>query len=559
MDSARITRCESVALRVNVFPRLTGKNTGTAAIIERFWDFFQTDDASSILVSPSERFPYSRLGSGGIRAGSLRASSDPLVDSRGLTGSTRGRHGSDIRTPAHARRHPVTRRTASPSRRTPSALGTVEQLPSGRWRASYRRDGRKFAAPSTFTTRAEGDAWLAGEFADRARGVWKDPDDGQVPLETFAREWLATRADLSPRTLAGYEHVLRAWIVPRIGAEGGARGVELGSMHIADISPATVRAWYAAALTTARDRANQRSAATRRRDPARAWAQDQGMPVARTGRLSAGILAAWEAAGSPLPKPARAETRDTAGRSSVTNAYRLLRTILNVAVADGVLDRNPCQIKGAGEARGTERGTASPAEVTALAALMPRRLSTALLLAAWSGLRAGELFALARRHVDLDARTVTVERSLLELPDRPVTFGAPKTAKSRRRVTLPAFVADALHAHMEEFVDASPDALLFTLENGGIVTTSRRTAIFGVARAAAGRTDLTWHDLRHTGATLAYRAGASVPEVQRRLGHTTMRAAQTYAHAADDSDRILADRLHDLYASGAAAPRLRAI
>lgn len=79
------------------------------------------------------------------------------------------------------------------------------------------------------------------------------------------------------------------------------------------------------------------------------------------------------------------------------------------------------------------------------------------------------------------------------------------------------------------------------------------------ARAAVGRPDLTWHDLRHTGATLAYRAGASVPEVQRRLGHTTMRAAQTYAHAADDSDRIVAARLDELYAGHAVAPRLRAV
>jgi integrase len=74
-----------------------------------------------------------------------------------------------------------------------------------------------------------------------------------------------------------------------------------------------------------------------------------------------------------------------------------------------------------------------------------------------------------------------------------------------------------------------------------------------------GRDDLHWHDLRHTGATLAYRAGASVPEVQARLGHTTMRAAQIYAHAADDSDRVLADRLDAMYRPAEGAPRLRAV
>lgn len=456
----------------------------------------------------------------------------------------------------------MTRRRSTPEqRRSPGALGTVEQLPSGRWRAFYRREGRKFAGPKTFATRAAADAWLAGEFADRARGVWRDPDAGRIELETFARDWLATRADLSPHTLAQYEHTLSRWILPRIGAAGGSRGIELAAMHLGDITPATVRTWYAACRAAAHADAVAQSSAdlARRRDPARTWARAQGMPVAAVGRLSPAVVLAWENAGRPMPPRPVVDVPEDAGRSAVTAAYRLLRAVLNVGVSDGLLDRNPCQIKGAGESRSAERGTASPAEVAALAAHMPRRLSAAVIVAAWSGLRAGELFALARRHVDLEARTVTVERALHEAKGPAPVFGAPKTVKSRRTVTLPGFVVDALRAHLDEFTDPGPDALVFTLENGSPVRNTRRAALFGKARRAIGRDDLTWHDLRHTGATLAYRAGASVPEVQRRLGHTTMRAAQTYAHAADDSDRVLADRLDALFADAADAPKLRAL
>jgi integrase len=57
----------------------------------------------------------------------------------------------------------------------------------------------------------------------------------------------------------------------------------------------------------------------------------------------------------------------------------------------------------------------------------------------------------------------------------------------------------------------------------------------------------------------AYRAGASVPAVQARLGHTTMRAAQIYAHAADDSDSVLADALEPYAAAAAGVPKLRAV
>lgn len=376
------------------------------------------------------------------------------------------------------------RRSTTAARRSPGALGTVEQLPSGRWRAFYRRDGRKFTAPTTFATRAEGDAWLAGEFADRARGVWRDPQAGRIELGVFAREWLATRADLSPQTRALYGHVVATWIVPRIGGGDSSRGIELGTMHVGDITPATVRTWYAAALTTAHARIVERRAAdlARRRDPARAWARAQGIRVADTGRLSPAVIQAWERAGRPMPARPAVDVPENAGRTAVTNAYRLLRAVLNVAVSDGLIDRNPCQIKGAGESRSAERGTASPAEVAALAAHMPRRLAAAVVLAAWSGLRAGELFALARRHVDLEQQTVTVERALIEVRGQQARFGLPKTVKSRRTVSLPGFVVDALRTHLEEFTGRHPDALVFTLDSGAPVSSARRTALFGRAR-----------------------------------------------------------------------------
>lgn len=105
--------------------------------------------------------------------------------------------------------------------------------------------------------------------------------------------------------------------------------------------------------------------------------------------------------------------------------------------------------------------TASPAEVARIAGHMPPQYPAAVTLAAWSGLRFGELFALARRHVDLDAGTVRVERALEQVPGKPITFGKPKTDKSRRLVHLPGFVLAALREHMAEHVEAAPDALLF--------------------------------------------------------------------------------------------------
>lgn len=69
-------------------------------------------------------------------------------------------------------------------------------------------------------------------------------------------------------------------------------------------------------------------------------------------------------------------------------------------------------------------------------------------------MRYGELLALARRHVDLDAGTVRVERALEQVPGQPIGFGKTKTDKSRRVVHLPAFVVDTLGAHVAEHADA---------------------------------------------------------------------------------------------------------
>jgi integrase len=67
--------------------------------------------------------------------------------------------------------------------------------------------------------------------------------------------------------------------------------------------------------------------------------------------------------------------------------------------------------------------------------------------------------------------------------------------------------------------------------------------VFYPARKAAGRPDLRWHDLRHTGAVLAAATGATLAQLMARLGHSTAGAALRYQHAAEDADLEIARRL----------------
>lgn len=447
----------------------------------------------------------------------------------------------------------MARRNAG-QRRSPGAWGTVELLPSGRWRAFYRRDARKFSAPQTFGTKAEGMAWLASEHADRTRGVWRDRDNGRVPLADYAQGWIDGRPEIAPRTRDLYQRTLDRWIAPRIADASDSRGIELGAIDVGNITPSVVRSWYATVFASARRESTKRRArqGSRATHPAREWARREGRAVAPTGRLSPALIDEWKAAGCPDPAlaPAPGVPVDGAGQSAAAHAYRLLRAILSTAVTDGILLSNPCQIKGAGIVHHRARGIATPVEVERLSSLMPEPLRAAVTLAAWSSLRYGELFALARRHVDVSTGTIRVERALEVLPGARITFGRTKTHSSNRTVHLPEFVSVRLRHHLAEHVPDDPDALVFSLSNGQPVSNARLSVLFRRARSSIGREDLTWHDLRHTGAALAYRAGASLPEVQARLGHTTMRAAQIYAHAADDSDLALAGRLDALFGDG---------
>jgi integrase len=62
----------------------------------------------------------------------------------------------------------------------------------------------------------------------------------------------------------------------------------------------------------------------------------------------------------------------------------------------------------------------------------------------------------------------------------------------------------------------------------------------------AGVPDLHFHDLRHTGGTLAAATGASLKELMARLGHSSTRAALIYQHATRDRDQAIAEALGDL-------------
>lgn len=236
------------------------------------------------------------------------------------------------------------------------------------------------------------------------------------------------------------------------------------------------------------------------------------------------------------------------GRSEirVAKAYKLLRAILNTAVDDERIKRNPCRIKGADQEHSPERSVASVPQVFALADRMPARFRVLVLAAAFSGLRWGELIALRRCDVDTEERTVRVPRRLAQLSSGHMVAGPTKSAAGFRTVALPELIVDDLSVHLDTFVQPGDDSLVFVGEKGAMLKRGnwRRSVRWAESVRAAGLPEgFTFHDLRHTGNHLAAAAGASTKELMHRMGHGSMRAALIYQHATSERDQEIARAL----------------
>jgi integrase len=157
---------------------------------------------------------------------------------------------------------------------------------------------------------------------------------------------------------------------------------------------------------------------------------------------------------------------------------------------------------------------------------------------------------LARRGVDLEGARLSVEQQLVPTPGG-LSFGPPKSARSRRTIALDTDTVAAISAHRATQLlerDFAGDAyvdldLVFCDELGGPVQPNRLSKRFSQHRKAAGIPTGTLHTLRHTAATLALTSGVPVHIVAARLGDDPNTVLSTYAHLLPQSDELAAERV----------------
>lgn len=360
--------------------------------------------------------------------------------------------------------------------------------PSGRYQAAYTGpDGRLYKAPETFAAKIDAEGWLTDRRREIDRELWSPPattDQKRAKKAADVKFGDYAKRWVETRNVRG--RLLR----PRT-REHYERLLEghiyptFKNKNVRDITMESVDRWYAKTAV--------------------------GAPTTRA------------------------------------HAYGLLRTILETArKRDRIIEVNPCEIVGAGNAeRKTKTKPVTFAELDTVVAHMPERLKAMVMLAAWCGLRFGELVELRRGDVDIQNGVIRVQRGASRVSGG-WEIGGPKTLAGIRDVSIPPHVRPEIEAHLDSHVAETKDALLFPPQSGERLQPSTFYRHFYKARATADRTDLRFHDLRHSSATWYAQTGATLAELMDRLGHASPQAAMRYQHAARGRDAELSAAMSDL-------------
>jgi integrase len=219
-----------------------------------------------------------------------------------------------------------------------------------------------------------------------------------------------------------------------------------------------------------------------------------------------------------------------------SKAYGLLRAIMNSAVDEDLIEASPVHIRGAGyQPKRRRLEPASIEELDVIVENMPEKWKAMVLLASWCALRYGEIAELRRkdtklRHVSGRWTGVIQVRRGVVWVNRKIQVEPPKSEAGIRDVAIPPHLIPVIREHLETFAAPGQEGLLFPAANGRQQWPSTITSYFKQAATIAGRSDLRFHDLRHTGAVMAAQQGAALADLQARLG--TPRRTLLYQHTA---------------------------
>jgi integrase len=231
--------------------------------------------------------------------------------------------------------------------------------------------------------------------------------------------------------------------------------------------------------------------------------------------------------------------------ATVHKCCQILRKAIGAAVRSRLIASSPCDGLQLPKIEREEMRFLTPPEIERLADGIDPRYRAFVLLGAYGGLRLGEMTGLRWARVDLLRRRLEVVEISYEIAGT-IGFGPPKTRAARRSVSVPGFVAEAIGASTTPNPD--PNDLVFRSPEGLPMRAGQfRQRFWKPATAGVGLDGLRIHDLRHTAVALWIAAGASVNEIARRAGHTSVvTVLDRYGHLLPGTEDRLTEALERL-------------
>lgn len=224
----------------------------------------------------------------------------------------------------------------------------------------------------------------------------------------------------------------------------------------------------------------------------------------------------------------------------VRRVHVTLHRAFSAAERWSLLPRNAAKLADPPKLRRAEMKTWTAEQLRAfLGHVREDRLYGAWHLAAFTGMRRGEVLGLRWGDLDLEAAVLRVVQTLVSV-GYVVSVSEPKTARGRRSVDLDAGTVAVLRAHRARQLServalglgrTGAEDLVFSRPDGSPLHPDGFTGAFDRHVKTAGLPRVRLHDLRHTYATLALTAGIHVKVVSERLGHASVSITlDTYSH-----------------------------
>lgn len=248
----------------------------------------------------------------------------------------------------------------------------------------------------------------------------------------------------------------------------------------------------------------------------------------------------------------------TPSASTIKRYLAIVQSLLNQAVKLGIIPNNPAKAE-----KLTIPKAVTPkveiftkqeaAEMLEYLEQEPLQYQVLVQLAIMTGARKGELVALKFSDIDYETGRITIERAAIKLTGEPIEIKPPKDFEVRS-VTVPKYLIEIIEQlraekalEAEKFGDQWIEGdWIFTQWNGEIMNPMTPTKWFKKFLEKNGLKHRKFHSLRHTSATLLLYGGASIKQVQGRLGHGDIETTNKYLHYIAEADSESANILQNM-------------